>query len=49
MYLFLLVVNIILISLLHPIICPDSGEQADKTVNGFRTVSRPLVLQKTFR
>ncbi|XP_045886110.1 elongator complex protein 1 [Micropterus dolomieu] len=27
----------------------DLGEQADKTANGFRTVSRPLVLQKTFR
>ncbi|XP_070819157.1 elongator complex protein 1 [Chaetodon trifascialis] len=28
---------------------PDSGEQADKTANGFRAMSRPLVLQKTFR
>ncbi|KAM6999828.1 elongator complex protein 1 [Tautogolabrus adspersus] len=27
----------------------DSGEQADKTTNGFRTMSRPLVLQKAFR
>ncbi|XP_041653539.1 elongator complex protein 1 [Cheilinus undulatus] len=27
----------------------DSGEQKDKTTNGFRVVSRPLVLQKTFR
>ncbi|KAM9356500.1 elongator complex protein 1 [Symphorus nematophorus] len=27
----------------------DSGEPADKTTNGFRVVSRPLVLQKTFR
>ncbi|XP_060904535.1 elongator complex protein 1 [Labrus mixtus] len=27
----------------------DSGEQAEKTTNGFRTMSRPLVLQKTFR
>lgn len=27
----------------------DSEQQADKEVNGFRTVSRPLVLQKTFR
>lgn len=32
-----------------PSIRSDSGEQADKTGNGFRTVSRPLVLQKTFR
>ncbi|KAI3351418.1 hypothetical protein L3Q82_020272, partial [Scortum barcoo] len=29
--------------------CRDSGEQTDKTADGFRTVSRPLVLQKTFR
>nr|XP_046262675.1 elongator complex protein 1 [Scatophagus argus]XP_046262676.1 elongator complex protein 1 [Scatophagus argus] len=27
----------------------DSGEQADKSLNGFRVVSRPLVLKKTFR
>ncbi|XP_074530734.1 elongator complex protein 1 [Halichoeres trimaculatus] len=27
----------------------DSGEQAEKTTNGFRMVSRPLILQKTFR
>lgn len=27
----------------------DSGEPAEKPANGFRTVSRPLVLQKTFR
>ncbi|XP_036933571.1 elongator complex protein 1 [Acanthopagrus latus] len=27
----------------------DTGEKADKTENGFRMVSRPLVLQKTFR
>ncbi|CAJ1059191.1 elongator complex protein 1 [Xyrichtys novacula] len=27
----------------------DSGEQADKTKDGFRMVSRPLVLHKTFR
>ncbi|XP_034546427.1 elongator complex protein 1-like [Notolabrus celidotus] len=27
----------------------DLGEKAAKTTNGFRTVSRPLVLQKTFR
>ncbi|XP_020493134.2 elongator complex protein 1 [Labrus bergylta] len=27
----------------------DSGEQAEKTTNAFRTMSRPLVLQKTFR
>ncbi|XP_070693015.1 elongator complex protein 1 [Pempheris klunzingeri] len=26
-----------------------SGEEADKTANGFRTVSHPLVLEKTFR
>ncbi|XP_053284778.1 elongator complex protein 1 isoform X2 [Pleuronectes platessa] len=26
----------------------DSGEHADKTADGFRIVSRPLVLQKTF-
>nr|XP_019938997.1 PREDICTED: elongator complex protein 1 [Paralichthys olivaceus] len=26
----------------------DSGEQTDKTADGFRVVSRPLVLQKTF-
>lgn len=32
-----------------PSICSDSGEQADQTANGFRTVSRPLVLRKTFR
>ncbi|XP_054453023.1 elongator complex protein 1 [Anoplopoma fimbria] len=27
----------------------DSGEQVDKTSDGFRMLSRPLVLQKTFR
>ncbi|XP_054872358.1 elongator complex protein 1-like isoform X2 [Amphiprion ocellaris] len=27
----------------------DSGERADKTADGFRTMSHPLVLQKTFR
>ncbi|KAF7658016.1 hypothetical protein LDENG_00019130 [Lucifuga dentata] len=27
----------------------DSAEQASRTADGFRTVSRPLVLQKTFR
>lgn len=37
------------LDLIDYIICPDLGEQADKTANGFRTVSRPLVLQKTFR
>ncbi|XP_022615708.1 elongator complex protein 1 [Seriola dumerili] len=26
----------------------DSGEQADKTADGFRIMSRPLILQKTF-
>lgn len=35
--------------LLHRPLCPDTGEKADKTENGFRMVSRPLVLQKTFR
>ncbi|XP_076005236.1 elongator complex protein 1 [Genypterus blacodes] len=28
---------------------PDSAEQAEKTRDGFRIVSRPLALQKTFR
>lgn len=36
-------------SLLHPPIFPDSGEQVDKTADGFRLMSRPLVLQKTLR